>query len=247
MTSQNSERVTAEAYRMLEELLVRRYGEPYEAGYRVLARKLAAVFRAKQINFKYLPVLSGKVEDLVEEVFSRLARINVKSVEETGEMIRDPEPMSFKIAELVYLEEWRKMEARLADQPIDGDGRGGRPLPLAQPADAEAESILNEIMQECYDACVERLPDEARKVFMSYYPDVRLDPQELKARRRRLAKEYAGMAQTQTLTPDEEEQLMNNLRVKVNKLKKREVEGCVTGCTEDKSSRHVRLNALGAQ
>ena len=247
MTSKKREQITAEDYELLERLLVGHYGKPYEESHRILARKLEEKFRAKNIDVKYRSMFSDKIEDLVGDVISRLARVNGKSFKKTGEMIRDPELMSYKIAELIYREERRKLWARLGDLPIDDARRDGRPLVLPQPAAAEAESIMNEIMQECYDACVDRLPAEAREVFMDYYPDVTLDPRELKARRRRLANEQAGVTQTRDLTPEEEYRVMNNLQSKVNKMKKNQVEECVRGCTEDKSSRHVRLNSLSQQ
>jgi hypothetical protein len=247
MTSKKREQITAEAYEMLERLLVGHYGKPYEESHRILARKLEKKFRTKNTDVKYRSMFFDKVEDLVEAVIFRLAGINRKSLQEKGEMIRDPELMSYKIAELVYREERRKITSRLGDLPIDDDHREGRPLALPQPVTAEAESIVNEIIQECYDACVDKLPVEARQVFTAYYPKVKLDPQELKARRRRLANEQAGVGQTQSLTPEEEYRIINNLQSKVNKLKKNEVEKCVVSCTEDKSSRHVRLNFLSQQ
>lgn len=246
MTSKKREQITAEAYEMLERLLVGHYGKPYEESHRILARKLEKKFRTKNTDVKYRSIFFDKVEDLVEAVIFRLACINSKSLREKGEMIRDPELMSYKIAELVYREERRKITSRLGDLPLDVHGEG-MPLVLPQPAAAEAESILNEIIQACYDACVDILPAEARKVFTDYYPKVKLDPQELKARRRRLAYEQAGVGQTQSLTPEEEDRIINNLQSKVNKLKKNEIEKCVVSCTEDKSSRHMRLNFLSQQ
>lgn len=247
MTSKKREQITAEDYELLERLLVGHYGEPYEESHRILARKLEEKFRTKNTHAMYRDMFFDKIEDLVEDVISRLARVNGKSLRKTGEMIKDPELMSYKIAELIYREERRRLSARLGDLPIDDVRRDGRPLVLPQPAAAEADSIMNEIMQECYDACVDRLPAEAREVFMDYYPDVTLDPHELKVRRRRLANEQAGVTQTQGLTPEEEYRVMNNLQSKVNKLKKNQVKQCVISCTEDKSSRHVRLNALSRQ
>jgi DNA-directed RNA polymerase specialized sigma24 family protein len=242
MTSKKREEMTVEAYELLERLLVGHYGRPYEESHRMLARKLEDKFRSKYTNFKYRNMFFDRIEDLIEEVVYRLARINSKSVEESGEMIRDPELMSYRIAELVFREERRKMDSRLTDQPIEDNKKGA--FTLTQPADADAESVLNEIVQECYDACVDKLPDDAGKVFRGYYPDVKLDPQELTARRKRLARELAGVSQTQHLTPEEEDKIMSKLQVKVYRLKTNKVEGCVTSCTEDKSSRDVRLSLL---
>jgi hypothetical protein len=246
MTSKEKEKITAEAYELLESLLVEFYGKPYAEGHRILTGKIERKFRGKQTNFLYREMFIDNVEDHVETVISRLAYFNCNSIKVKGEKVRNPESVSYKIADMFYLEEMRRIRKYLDEQPIDGGRPGGRPLPLPQPTDVEIESIVNEIIQECYDACVEGIPTEARKVFLAYYPNSTLEPRELAARRRQLANEHAGMtrAQAQALTSEQEDRKNNNLQSKVNKLRKDHVEECVRKCVEDKTAQHVRLNSL---
>lgn len=104
-------------------------------------------------------------------------------------------------------------------------------------------------MKGCYDSCVEKLPAQVKTVFRAYYTDVVLEPQQLIAERKRLAKEVAGIteAEARNLTPEQELRTLNNLQSKVNKWRKNLIEDCVTRCVAVQESRHWRLNYLSQQ
>lgn len=246
MTSKDYAKISVEAYALLESLLVRHYKKSYEESYQILRKKIEAKFLGKDTNIKYRAMLIDNLEDLVQTVILRLVAINSKSLAEKKEAIRNPELMAYKITELVYLEELRQIRKRLTELAIDDESPEKKALPLSQPASDEIEAIIKEIIQECYDACVESLPVESKDLFLAYYPNIILDPKELVARRKQLAQEEAEMtpAQAQGRTPEQEARTINNLQSKVNKLRKSHVEECVRKCVEAKQSRHVRLNYL---
>lgn len=234
---------------MLEPLLVEYYKKSYEESYRTLRGKIEAKLRGKDTNSSYRSMLIDNLEDLVLTVIFRLISINSKSLAEKGERIRNPELMAYKITELVYLEELRDIRKRLKERPIDDNGSEKKPLQIPQPTGDEVQAIMNDIVRECYTASLNRLPSESRDLFLAYYPNVKLDSQELVSRRKRLANEEAGMTQrqVQSRTPEQEDRILNNLQSKVNKLRKIHVEEFVKKCVEAKRSRHTRLHYLSQQ
>jgi DNA-directed RNA polymerase specialized sigma24 family protein len=249
MNSREHEKISAEAYARLEPLLAGHYRKTYEESYQILKGKIEAKLRGKDTNAAYRPMLLDSLEDLVQIVLFRLASINDRLLRESGEPVRDPELMAYKITERVYSEELKKLQRRLNELPIDAPRPGQGPLPLPQPASSGVQAAIAEIIQDCYDACLEKMSAEARRLFLAYYPDTGLDPQELTARRKRLAFEEAGLtqAQAQRLTPAEEGRIVNNLQSKVNKLRKGHVEDCVRECTEAQKARDTRLSYLAQQ
>jgi len=249
MTFKDHEKVFAEAYEMLEPLLVGFYNKSYEESYHILRDKIEAKLRSKDININYRSMFIDDLEDLILTVIFRLISVNNKSITEKGERIRNPELMAYKITELVYLEELREIRKRLQDRPIDDNGSDKKTLQIPQPTGDEIQAIMNDIVQECYNACLKRLPSDSRNLFLSYYPNIKLDSKELVARRKQLANEEANMTQTraQNQTPEQEDRIINNLQSKVNKLRKIHVEEFVKKCVEAKGSWHTRLNYLSQQ
>jgi chorismate mutase len=118
-----------------------------------------------------------------------------------------------------------------------------------QQVDAEIRAIKDEIMKRCYHTCVEKLPTRIKAVFRAYYTDLVLEPRELIAERKRLANEVAGITEleAQSLTPEQELRILNNLQSKVNKWRKSLIEDCVKKCVAEQESRHSRLNYLSQQ
>jgi hypothetical protein len=182
-------------------------------------------------------------------VIFRLISINSKSLKEKGEKIRDLELMANKITDFVYREELRIIRKHLDERPIDNNDSESKTLLVSQPIDDEIQTIKSELLRKCYETCVERLPAHNKEVFLTYYPDTRLAPGELIARRKRLANEVAGLtqAQAQRQTPEQAERTLNNLQSKVNKWRKSYIEECVKKCIEAEVSRHPRLNYLNQQ
>jgi ribosomal protein L30/L7E len=249
MSYKDHEKISAEAIKMLEPLLVDYYRKPYQESYQLLRRKIEANFRGKDTNSKYMSIFIDDLEDLISTVILRLVSINSKSLKEKGERIRDLESMVNKITDYVYREELRAIRKRLKEQLIDENDPENKTPSLPQPIDDEIQTIRSEIIKRCYEDCVERLPAKIKDVFRAYYPKTRLDPKELVATRRRLATEVAGMtlAQSQRLTPEQAERTLNNLQSKVNKWRRSHIEECVKKCVEAKESQHPRLNYLNQQ
>jgi hypothetical protein len=244
------EKITPEAHEMFEQLLVTYYKKSYEESYQILRGKIKVIFRSKDTNRKYRSILIADLEDLTLAVIFRLMSINSKSLKEKGERIRDLESMVNKIADFVYKEELRAIRKRLNEQPIDKNDSESKTLSIAQrKIDDEIQTIKNEIVRKCYEACVEKLPAESKALLRAYYPNVILTPKELVVMRKRLANEAAGLtqAQAQSQTPRQEARTLNNLQSKVNKLRKRLIEECVRECVAAKEARHLRLNYLKQQ
>jgi hypothetical protein len=249
MSPKVHETITPEAHQMFEQLLVKYYEKSYEESYQILREKINLIFRSKDTNKKYRPILIADLEDLTLTVIFRLISINDKSLREKGERIRDLELMANKIADFVYREELRVIRKRSNEQPIDKNDFNSKSLLIPQLVDDEIQATKKEIIRKCYEACIEKLPAESKALFQAYYPNDVLTPKELVARRKRLANEVAGLteAQAQTQTPRQEARTLNNLQSKVNKLRKRHIEECVRECVEAKASRHPRLNYLNEQ
>jgi hypothetical protein len=249
MGFKDHEKISAADLEMLQPLLVEYYQKPYQEGYELLRKKIEARFRLKDTNNKYSPVLMADLDDLVLTVVLRLISINGKMLTRKAEKINDLELMANKIADLVYREELRALRLRLRDQPLDEDNSEHKAPPLAQQVHDEIRAIRKEIIKNCYDSCVAKLPAQIKSVFRAYYPDAALEPQELIAERKRLANEVAGIteAEARNRTPEQELRTLNNLQSKVNKWRKSLIEDCVTRCVAAQESRHSRLNYLNQQ
>jgi hypothetical protein len=246
MNSKDHEKISAEACHMLEPLLVEHYKKTYEESYELLRRKIQSSFRGKDINSKYRSILINDLEYLVLTVILRLISINSKSLMVKGERIRDLEAMVNKITDLVYREELKSIRKRLVEQPIDESNPASNTPPIPQSIDDEIQAIKKEIIQDCYDACVDNLSDSKKAIFRAYYRNDISDSKELIAARKRLANEVAGLtpAQSQSQTPKQEIRILNNLQSQVNKWRKSTIEDCVKKCVEVKISQHQRLNYL---
>lgn len=249
MSPKEQEKISPEAYEKLEALLVGYYQKPYEESYQILSKKVEARLLSKQINIKYRALLINDLEDLIQAVFYRLASVNSESLTKTGEEIRNPELMAYRITGFVFREKMKEIRKRLKEQSIDDDDSEKKPIQLRQSTSHQVQAIIEEIIQECYDACLESLRTGIRDIFQSYYPKIQLEAKELVARRRRLAIEKAGLteAQAQSQTPEQEHRIINNLQKNVHTLRGRHVEDCVRECVEAKKSRHMRLNYLSQQ
>jgi len=249
MGTKDHEKISAADLETLEPLLVEYYQKPYQESYERLRKKIEARFRHKDTNSKYSSILTADLDDLVLTVILRLISINGKILKRGQERINDLELMANKITDLVYREELRALRTRLRHQPLDDDNSETTGPPLAQRVNDEIRAIREEIMKGCYDSCVEKLPAQVKTVFRAYYTDVVLEPQQLIAERKRLAKEVAGIteAEARNLTPEQELRTLNNLQSKVNKWRKNLIEDCVTRCVAVQESRHSRLNYLSQQ
>jgi hypothetical protein len=249
MNSKDHETISTEAYKMFEPLLVGYYEKSYEESYQLLRNKIEGRLRGKDTNSRYRQMLFDNLEDLILTVIFRLISINSRSLLEKGERIRDLPAMVNRITDFVYYEELRAIRKRLGDQPVDGNDSENTFPPIPQPVDNEIQAIKNEMILQCYEACMKRLSADNKAVFRAYYPAVILDPKTLAARRKRLASEEAGMMQEQSgsRTPEEEGRILNNLQSKVNKLRKTHVEDCVKACVESNAAQDPRLNYLEEQ
>lgn len=249
MASKDHEKISAADLELLQPLLVEYYEKPYQESYELLRKKIEARFRYKDTNSQYSSMLMDNLDDLVLTVVLRLISVNGKLLTRKAEKINDLELMANKIADLVYREELRSLRARLRDQPLDDTDTERSAPALAQQVHDEIRAIRAEIMKSCYDSCVDRLPARIKSVFRAYYTDVVLEPKELIAERKRLAKQEAGMteAEARQLTPAQEVRTLNNLQSKVNKWRRSLVEMCVTKCVAAQESTHSRLNYLVQQ
>ena len=249
MGSKDHEKISAADVEMLEPLLFDYYKKPYQESYELLRKKIEDRFRYKDTNSKYSSILMADLDDLVLTVVLRLISINSKLLKKKAEKINDLELMANKIADLVYREELRALRRRLREQPLDDDNSEHKAPSLVEPVDAEIRAINEEIMRRCYHSCVEKLPARIKAVFRAYYTDATLEPKELIAERKRLAKEVAGITERerQNLTPQQELRILNNLQAKVNKWRRNLIEKCVKKCVTAQASRHSRLNYLSHQ
>jgi len=249
MGTKDHEKISAADLETLEPLLVEYYKKPYQESYELLRKKIEARFRHKDTNSKFSSILTADLDDLVLTVILRLISINGKILKNGQERINDLELMANKITDLVYREELRALRNRLRHQPLDEDNAEAKGLPLPQQVHDEIRAIREELMKSCYDSCVEKLPAQVKTVFRAYYTDAALEPQQLIAERKRLAKEVAGIteAEGRNLTPEQELRTLNNLQSKVNKWRKSLIEDCVTRCVAVQESRHARLNYLSQQ
>ena len=246
MAFKDHEKISAADLELLQPLLVEYYEKPYQESYELLRKKIEARFRHKDTNSQYSSILMSNLDDLVLTVVFRLISINGKLVTRKAEKINDLELMANKVADLVYREELRAVRKRLRDRPLEEDDAERSGPVLAQQVHDEIRAIRAEIMKRCYDSCVENLPARIKSVFRAYYTDVVLEPQELIAERKRLAKQVAGITETegQNLTPEQELRTLNNLQSKINKWRRSRVEDCVTECVATHESSHSRLNYL---
>jgi DNA-directed RNA polymerase specialized sigma24 family protein len=246
MDYKDHEKISEEAVKMLESLLVAYYERPFEESYQFLIKKIKASFLGKSTNIKYRAILIDDLEDLTSITVLRLISINEKSLKQKGERIRDPESLANRITDYVYREWLKAIRKRLGEEFIDENDPEKKSQTIAQPLVNEIQAIRLEIIQKCYDDCVEGLPDEKKAVFRAYYPNAKLTPSELVVARKRLANKVVGITQTQaqSLTPEQAKRVLNNLQSKVNKWRKDQIEGCLKECVEAEEADHPRLNYL---
>ena len=140
--------LTADAFGLLLERLDddrERAGEKYED----LRRMLLRFFEWRGASF---------CDERTDETLNRLAR----KLEE-GVVVQEPRAYAMQIARLVLLESFKGHDARRAaweELTVE---------PMIDERAAATEQELADTNQRCLDSCLQQLPDESRKMILTYY------------------------------------------------------------------------------
>ncbi|HJQ32223.1 MAG TPA: hypothetical protein VJ866_08595 [Pyrinomonadaceae bacterium] len=219
--------------------LTEHYRQPLEESYESLRRAIWKLLEGTDTNRRYRPqMLTTDVDDMISAVTYRLISI-YSQLRRKGEPLLDLNKMLRKIVYFVHREELRELRPSAPPRP---DGPDVSDPPLPQPVEGVVSGVEREIEHDCYDECLGKLPEHIQELFLSYYPDSRVEPKELVAQRRRLAGEADG---EHTLKSSERK--LNNLQVKVNKWRIGRLEDCMRRCAEARRDSHVGLEYLKQQ
>ena len=143
-------------------------------------------------------------EELTDIVFDRVVgKIS------GGEKIKNPEAFAVGIAKFVLMENRR---ASLKTRQLDDDSPELKAIPEKEKEDDDADEKSKDL--QCLDECLKELPEEKRKLVISYFDT---DEETLISTRKRLA-EKLNLS-------------LNSLRIRVCRLKSK-LEKCVKTCCE---------------
>jgi RNA polymerase sigma factor (sigma-70 family) len=171
---------------------VERAGEKYED----LRRTLIKFFEWRGAPFP---------EDHADETFNRVARRLEEGVE-----IKNIGGYCYEVARLVCLEVHKATAGR--HEPLEANQQ------RAAPADADDSAREREILLDCLEGCLGRLPEESRALIVEYYQDERRD----RIERRKALADALGLRR---------EALANRAQRLRDKL-----EQCVTRCFKEKTA-----------
>jgi DNA-directed RNA polymerase specialized sigma24 family protein len=185
----------------------------------------------------------ANADELIDTTISRLIR-KVAEYERRGERILDLKAFALRMASLIVHEFER---AKKRAMPLDPDASPNaeatsRPRELSYRPDSDIRAIEKEIETDCMKACLKELSADKQALLMEYYPDESVKPQEKKELRERLAIREAGGASG----TEASQRLVNNLQVKVSKLRSK-LNECFDKCLNAKTSRDSKLAFLEAQ
>lgn len=237
-----NQKPSQEDFASFDNLLLKVYTEKrIEECYQILRQLIRRLFLQKNTNSRYRSAFENDFEDLTESVIARYRSFDWRSSKTIEQKVADFEKTLRAIIRRVYLEKLRTLRRVTMISIADLSHE------LLQLRNNETEGIIDEIRLECYYECLKNLPERIAKLFVRYYPNYRVTPQDLAAMRVAIAGETSNEASSQSRSAENEHRSLNNLQKKIHQWRTNELAGCVMQCVEGRIATSIELNYLEQQ
>jgi hypothetical protein len=211
-----------------EALVVQFYGKPWEESYALLTKEIAERLRRKDTNRSYRSPLSADAHDLVMSVVARFIKINSKLRRAGTEILNFYAMLENRIGH-VHHEELRELSRSARTVHVDDTDVTSSTASIDRKME---EREARRIEAECYNKCLDELPQHVHDIYLEYYDVDGLTPAERTEMRRRLALRVAGISPSEA-TPEATADAKKNLDIMLSKWRRRTLVPCKAKCVEE--------------